>query len=185
MKIVVCGIALAVACVVFTGRIEAAKTPTPGPTPTPIAPPIPPPQLALHDQLLATLSAAARDWVPDEAAKARKNARTTEGNIRADIQTRFTGQGLTDTDKNILLFIVLTEAARDMGNDLQQMFLDLAKKHASEATSTNGNTNITLPPEEMATLQAALQRRTDFMTAMTAVMKKISGAQGEAVRSLH
>lgn len=184
MKIVAYGISLALACAVFTGSVEGAKTPTPGPTPTPVAPPIPPPQLALHDQLLATLSAPARAWVPDEAAKARKNARTTEGNIRADIQTRFTGQGLTETDKNILLFIVLTEAARDMGDDLQQVFQDLIKKHAPQAATSNGGTNITLSPEEMAPLQAAVQRRTDFMTEMTTVMKKISGAQGVVVGNL-
>lgn len=185
MKIAVCGIILAMACLVFAGQAGAAKTPTPGPTPAPIAPPIPPQQLALHDQLLATLSAAARDWVPNEAAKARKNEHTTEGNIRADIQTRFTGQGLTDADKNILLFIVLTEIARDMGNDLQQTFQDLVKKHAPQASTSNGNTNITLSAEETAPLQAAMQKRTDVMTAMTAVMKKISGAQGVAVGNLH
>ncbi len=185
MKIAFPGIMVALACLVFIGRMEAAKSPSPSATPTPIAPPIPAPQLALHDQLLPALSAVARAWVTDEAEKARKKTTVTEAIIRADIQTRFTGQSLTDADKNIMLYIVLTEAARDMGDDLSNLFNELLKKHtAGQTPDPSGHTSISLTPDETTQLQAAMQRRTEFMTAMSNVMKKINGAQGVVVGNL-
>ena len=187
MKTVFSGIIILLACMALAGRV-AAKTPSPSPTPAPtqITPGIPPEQRALHDQLALTLSQVARGWAADEAAKVAKNAKTTEGNIRADIQTRFTGQSITDADKNILLFIVLTEAVDHMANDLSNLVNDLKTKHTQGQASSNqgGNTTISLTPEETMQLQTAVQRRNDFMNAMTTLMKKLAGVQGGVVGSL-
>lgn len=187
MKTVLSGVMIVLACLAFSGRAHAAKTPSPTPAPTQIAPPIPGPQRALHDQLALTLSQVARGWTADEAAKAAKNPRTAEGNIRADIQTRFTGQSLTDADKNILLFVVLTEVVDHMGNDLSDLVNDLKTKHTQgQASNSNpgGNTTISLTPEETTQLQTAIQRRNDFMNIMTTLMKKLAGVQGGVVGNL-
>ena len=188
MKIVFPAFVIILAFSIFMPAIEAAKSPSPSPAPTQVAPPIPPPQLALSNQLAATLSQPARAWVDDEAAKVVKNAKVTEGNIRADIQTRFTGQSLTDADKNILLFIVLTEAAGKMANDLNDMFAAMVKQHShDEAPPTpgeNGNTTINATPGEMMLLQTAVQRRTELMTIMSNLIKKVSGTQGVVLGNL-
>jgi hypothetical protein len=185
MKTAIPGMMVALACSLFIGRMEAG-TPSPTPTPIPIAPPIPAPQLALHDQLAGTLSQAARTWVAEEAAKAATDAKITESNIRADVQTRFTGQSMAEADKNILLFIVLTDATKKMGDDLVQKFVDLLKKPKPATASAQDNPpgTITLPPEEWLPLQAAMQRRAQFMTTMTGLMKKISDVQGSVVGKL-
>ena len=190
MKIIFHGIMVVIACSVFIGRMEAASRPSPTSTPTPLAPPIPPEMVALHDQLAAILSQAARAWVAEEADKACKNTKITEANIRADIQTRFTGQSLTDQDKNILQFVVLTEAAQKMADDLGNMINDLKKKHAQDQTppasptGPDATTTINLSPEESILLQTAVQRRTQFISTMSNVKKKISSTQSAVVGKL-
>lgn len=188
MKIVFSALLVALAFLVFAPAMEAAKTPPPTPTPAAITPPVPAPEVALYNQLEATLSQPARAWVTDEAAKAAKNMKTTEGNIRADIQTRFTGQSLTEADKNILLFVVLTETVGDIAVDLGDMVNDFKKNHAQDkntpAPGGNGSFNITLTPDETMHLQTAMQKRAEFMTALSNVMKKVSGTQGVVVGKL-
>jgi hypothetical protein len=169
-------------------RIDAAPTPAPTPAQVAIAPPLPANEVALQDKLNASLSPAARDWVAGEAIKAAGDDKMTEGRIRADIQTRFTGQSLMEQDKNILLFIVLGETAKTMADNLSTMVDGFRKKAVKPddpaAAPAGGATKITLSPADTTLLQTAIQRRTQFMATMSIVMKKISNTQETVVGNL-
>ena len=181
-------ITVALACALFLGLAQAAP-PAATPTPTPIAPPVPPDLAALHDKLAATLSPAANAWIADEAAKAAKNTKTTESNIRADIQTRFTGQSLEGKDLNILLFVVLGDTTKVMSDDLNTMVGDLQKQAAQKQATDPvpgkaGTTSISLSPEDTLLLQTAIERRTKFIETMATVKKKLTDTQSYVVGNL-
>ncbi|HWB58613.1 MAG TPA: hypothetical protein VG733_03935 [Chthoniobacteraceae bacterium] len=188
MKIAFYGMALMLACLVLCGHMDAARTPTPTPTPPSLVPPIPPEMTALRDKLWPALSDAARGWAADEAVKVAKDARYTEIMIRGDVQNRFTGQGLSEGDKSTLLFIILNDASKAMGDDLMTMANDFVKKaqaqHPNATPPPDGNVSITLAPQDMQALQTVMQRRATYLAAMTTVAKRLPGLQVSVVGSL-
>lgn len=149
--------------------------------------PLPADMTALHDRLAPLPSAPAREWITQEVTKAVQTPRITEANIRADIQTRFTGQGLSNIDMNIMEFVVVTEVANGLMDDITTQITDIQKKNAPKnppPPSPDGNVNITLTGEQAQALGAVVQRRAKFIETLGVLLKKIGNSQGDAIKTL-
>lgn len=83
---------------------------------------IPPESIARYNADLAKLQPTVKAWVAEQAQMQRQKPSPNVNQIRQAVQARFSNQrGLTQTDVDDLVFLVLMQAASAENNDLQQI----------------------------------------------------------------
>jgi len=129
---------------------------------------IPEDAMTLYTKLADKVTPGIHTWTILEGDSISRNPDATEITIRADLQSRFSGQPLSAADVDTLTFMVLLEAVQHMDT--------LMKTERDEPGD--------LQDVQTQRLQVAFQRRGEFVETVSRLAKKISDAQIAAVQDL-
>ncbi len=88
-------------------------------------------------------------------------------------------KGMSNTDIQGLMVLVMVQASKDADADLKKMVLEIGRK-SDEAKEKN----IAVSDEQNAQLQNIMDRKSDMAEQVSYTMKKISGSQQSIINNL-